>query len=166
MEHWHVVYTKPNKEGFVIRQLEDRGFEVFYPVLQFERGYNRGIRIEPYFPHYVFVRVDLTTGATSDLRWLAGVRTIVHFGGGPAVVPDAVVQLLRNRLHPYEHKVLRKSEWQFKSGQHLLITGGPFAGLEGVFQQGLKGPERVQILLYALGSWTRAEISVRDIKPL
>ena len=166
MEHWYLVYTKPQKEKFVIRQVEDRGFEVFYPILQFERGYSRGIRAEPYFPHYVFVRLDLESGFASNLRWLAGVRTIVHFGGGPAVVPDSVVDQLRQRLQPYEHKVLRKSEWLFKPGQRVLVTGGPFAGLEAVFQRGLKSSERVQILLHTLGAWTRTEINGRDIKPV
>ena len=98
MLHWYLIFTKPHKETLVVRQLEDRGFEVFFPTLQFERGYNRGIRLEPYFPHYLFARIDLQSGRTGDLRWLAGVRTIVHFGGGPAIVPDAVVETLRQSL--------------------------------------------------------------------
>ena len=75
MEHWYLVYTKPQKETFVVRQVADRGFAVFHPILQFERGYNRGIRVEPYFPNYVFVRLELESSFSSDLRWLAGVRT-------------------------------------------------------------------------------------------
>ena len=165
-EHWYLVYVKPHKETFVIRQLEDRGFGIFFPVLQFDRGYNRGIRIEPYFPHYVFVRADLDSTLARDLRWLAGVRTLVHFGGGPSIVPDAVIELLRERLEPLQHKVLRKSEWLFKPGQRVLVTDGPFAGLEAVFQKGLRGTERVQVLLHVLGSWTRTEINGRDLKPV
>ena len=165
MPHWYLIFTKPHKETMVVRQLEDRHHDVFFPTLQFERGYNRGIRVEPYFPHYVFARLDLESNHAGDLRWLAGVRTMVHFGNGPAIVPDAVIELLRQRLQPYEHKVLRKSEWLFKPGQRVLITNGPFAGLEAVFQKGLKGSERVHVLLQILGSWTRTEIGTRDLKP-
>ncbi len=165
MEHWYVLYTKPHKEPLVNRQLEDQGVEVFFPTLQFNRGYNRGIRLEPFFPHYLFAKVDLMADPTGDLRYLPGVRTLVHFGGRPATVPAEIIELLHQKLHPYESKVLRRSEWLFKPGQQLIITSGPFAGFEAIFQKGLNGSERVQILLKLLGSWSRAEIDGRDLKP-
>jgi len=161
MENWYVIYTKPHKEPLVNRQLEDRDVEVFFPTLQFDRGYNRGIRLEPFFPHYLFVKTDLMSGIMGDLRWLAG----VHFENRPAIVPDAIIDLLRERLQPYEDKVLRRSEWLFKPGQRVIVTKGPFAGFEAIFQKGLNGSERAQILLKLLGSWNRAEINSRDLKP-
>lgn len=165
MEQWYVIYTKPHKEPLVNGQLADRGLEVFFPTLQFDRGYNRGIRLEPFFPHYLFVKADLMAEEARDLRYLPGVRTVVHFAGRPAVVPDEVLTLLRERLEPYEAKVLRRSEWLFKPGQPVVVAEGPFAGFEAIFQRGLNGSERAQILLKLIGSWSRAEISVYDLKP-
>ncbi|MEZ4867700.1 MAG: transcription termination/antitermination NusG family protein [Caldilineaceae bacterium] len=164
MEEWYLIYTKPHKEPIVNRQLEDRGVEVFFPTLQFDRGYNRGIRLEPFFPHYLFARLDLRSAGVGDLRWLMGVRTVVHFDARPAIVPDAVIEMLQERLQPYGAKVMRRSEWLFKPGQRVTIVNGPFAGFEALFQKGLNGTDRVQILLNMLGTWTRAEISSQDLK--
>lgn len=165
MENWYVIYTKPHKEQLVNRQLEDRGVEVFFPTLQFNRSYNRGIRLEPFFPHYLFLKIDLMADPAGDLRWLTGVRTLVQFENRPAVVPDEIIDLLRQRLQPYEAKVLRRSEWLFKPGQRVIVTNGPLAGFEAIFQKGLNGSERAQILLKLLGSWSRAELDSRDLKP-
>ena len=49
MRNWHLLYTKPHKEPLVHAQLDDRGYEVFFPYLQRDRGYNRGVRLEPFF---------------------------------------------------------------------------------------------------------------------
>jgi len=164
VEQWYLIYTKPHKEPIVNRQLEDRGLEVFFPTLQFDRGYNRGVRLEPFFPHYLFAQIDMLADRVGDLKWLMGIRTVVHFDARPAIVPDAVIEMLRQRLQPYEAKVVRRSEWLFKPGQRVTITRGPFAGFEAVFQKGLNGADRVQILLNMLGTWTRAEISGQDLK--
>ena len=166
MKLWYLIYTKPHKEPLVNRQLADCGVDVYFPTLQFDRGYHRGTRLEPFFPHYVFVQLDMMSNWGGNLQWLVGVRTVVHFAGKPAIVPEAVIDALRQRLQPYEDKVLRRGEWLFKPGQRVLITNGPFKGLEAVFQQGLNGAERVQILLQILGAWTRAEISSYDLQPL
>lgn len=166
MKLWYLIYTKPHKEPLVNRQLEDRGLDVYFPTLQFDRGYNRGIRLEPFFPHYLFAHIDMMADWIGDLRWLVGVRTIVHFEGRPSIVPESVIDALRQRLDPYDNKVLRRGEWLFKPGQRVIITNGPFTGIEAIFQQGLKGAERVQILLEILGSWTRTEISSYHIKPI
>jgi transcriptional antiterminator RfaH len=166
MKLWYLLYTKPHKEPLVNRQLEDRGIDVFFPTLQFDRGYNRGIRLDPFFPHYLFAQIDMIGDRVGNLQWLVGMRTIVYFEGQPAIVPETVVDTLRQRLQPYENKVLRRGEWLFKPGQRVKITNGPFTGLEAIFQQGLKGAERVQILLDILGSSIRTEISSYDIKPV
>ena len=166
MKYWYLIYTKPHKELLVNQQLADRDLEVFFPTLQVDRGYNRGARLEPFFPHYLFAHLDLMADWVGDLRWLIGVRTLVHMEGRPTIVPEPVIDALRQRLQPYEDKVLRRGEWLFKPGQRVVITKGPLAGLEAIFHQGLQGAERGQILLEMLGSWTRAEISSYDIKPV
>lgn len=165
MRSWYLLHTKPHKEPLVSGQLEDRGLDVFFPYLRLERGHGRGIRLDPFFPSYLFVKVDLFSPEASDLRWLPGVRTLVHFGGYPVSVPDEIVDSLRERLTPYRDKVLRKSEWLFKSGQRVEIVSGPFAGFEAVYQHSLSGGQRVQLLLDMMGSWTRTQLNVDQIRP-
>ena len=166
MTHWYLIYTKPHKEPQVNRLLQEREIETFFPVVQLERGYGRGIRAEPFFPHYLFFRVNLQREDANGLQWLAGVRSIVHFDGQPAVVPEEIVVDLRQRLLPYEEKVLHPGEWRFQPGEEVDIVKGPFAGWEAVFQKGLNGKDRVQVLLHILGAWNRVELGTNDIAPI
>lgn len=166
MQQWHVMYTKPNKETLVDTQLEDRGIETYSPYLRIERGHGRGIRYEPFFPHYLFFFTDLSSPEANGIRWLPGVRTLVHVGGRPATVPQAIIDELHKRLDRYADKPMTKSEWLFKPGQKVLITGGPFDGFEAIFQKGLSGRDRVQVLLQLVGTWTRTELDPNDLKPL
>lgn len=163
MQHWHLIYTKPNQESLVNRQLEQRDLEVYFPALQFDRGYRRGIGVEPFFPHYLFVKVDLTSSQASGLRWLAGVRTIVEIDDKPVIVPDTVIESLHRRLDPVVHRVLRKSEWLFQPGQKVQITDGPFKDFTAVFQKGLSGEQRVQVLIEFLGSSIRTNVNVEHL---
>jgi transcriptional antiterminator RfaH len=95
---------------------------------------------------------------------MPGVRGIVRFDGRLATVPDGILEALRDRLQPFEHRVLKKTEWLFKPGDRVLITSGPFEGLEAIFERSRSGQERAQILLKMLGAATRTEIDVRHLK--
>jgi transcription elongation factor/antiterminator RfaH len=164
MQQWHVMYTKPNKETLVDSQLEDRGLETYFPYLRIERGYSRGIRYEPFFPHYLFFFADLSSTEAYGVQWLPGVRKLVHVGNRPATVPQAVIDALHKRLDPFAEKAISKSEWLFKPGQKVEITSGPFEGFEAIFQKGLNGRDRVQVLLQLVGTWTRTEMDANQLK--
>lgn len=166
MQNWYLIFTKPHKEPLVNRQLEDRGLETFFPYLQYERGYGRGIRLEPFFPHYLFVKVDMGAKEANGLTWLAGIRSLVSFEGQPATVPGPVIEMLRARLLPFADKVVDTVELRFRPGDAVTVTSGPFAGLEGIFQRGLSGQQRVQLLLNLLGGWRRVDLYVQQIEPL
>jgi len=165
MKNWYLVFTKPQREALVHRQLEERGLETFFPYLQIDRGYGRGVRIESFFPNYLFVHVNLTHKEANGLMWLVGVRNLVTFDEQPTPIPLPVIEALQTRLMPYTDKVLDKVALIFKPGDAVSVIGGPFAGLEGVFQQGLNGNQRVQILLNVLGNATRVELSARHLEP-
>jgi transcriptional antiterminator RfaH len=163
MQHWHAIYTQPHREVIVNRQLESRDLEVYFPVLQFDRGYGRGVRIEPFFPHYLFVKVDLMDPSAYGLRWLAGVRTIVETENEPVIIPDSVISALRQRLEPTTQRVMRKHEWLFRPGQKVVVTSGPFKGFDAVFQHGLNGDQRVQILVNCMSSALRLQVNVGQL---
>jgi transcriptional antiterminator RfaH len=163
MQHWHLIYTKPRQESLVNRQLEERDLEAYFPVLQFDRGHRRGIGVEPFFPHYLFVKVDLKTNQANGLRWMVGVRTIVEMDNQPVIVPEEVIAALHQRLDPVMQRVLRKSEWLYQPGQKVLITDGPFKQFTAVFQRGLSGEQRVQVLIDFLGSSVRTTVNVEHL---
>ena len=43
----------------------------------------------------------------------------------------------------------------YKAGESVMVREGPFSGLEAIFERGLKGSDRVAILLELLGRQTR-----------
>lgn len=166
MIHWHLIHTKPHKEPQVNRLLQVRGIETFLPLVQLEHGSRNRIRVQPFFPHYVFFATDFQIAASSGLQWLAGVRTIVHFAGGPAIVPDQVVADMQERFKPYTEQVFHKGEWLYRQGDRVEIVKGPFVGVEAIFQRGISGKDRVQVLLHVLGAWNRVELGTSEIAPL
>ena len=88
----------------VVGQLEGFDVDLFCPMVKIDRGHRRGIREEALFPHYLFVRADILADNLPSLAYLPGVRTLVHFGGRPAVVPDAIIAQLQERLAQREPK--------------------------------------------------------------
>lgn len=165
MLHWHLIYTKPRKEPQVNRLLLEQNIETFFPVVQLESGDLKRVRAEPFFPHYLFFQADLQSAESSGLQWLPGTRSIVHFGSHPAIVPDDVIAEMQRRLQPYTESILHKGEWLYRQGERIEVVKGPFAGMEALFQHGISGRNRVQILLHVLGAWNRTEIETDEIAP-
>ncbi|HEB63956.1 MAG TPA: hypothetical protein ENJ02_00220, partial [Chloroflexi bacterium] len=57
--NWYVLRSKARKEDAVYAQALQRGLEVFYPRLRVNPVNPRARKVRPYFPGYMFVRVDL-----------------------------------------------------------------------------------------------------------
>jgi transcriptional antiterminator RfaH len=163
--NWYLLHTNPRKELLVANQLHAYEVEVFVPTITIKRGYNRGTREEALFPHYLFVQTDLLSSRVPNLRHLPGVRTLVHFGGQPAIVADAVVDHIRRRVEANKVSITL-ADHLYNPGQPLRIRTGPFAGLDAIFQGGLKGTERAQVLLEVLGRLTKVELDVAALDPI
>ena len=78
------------------------------------------------FARYLFVRLSTSGNGPSwaPIRATLGVSQLVRFGTRPAKVEDPLVDLLRNR------ELAQPTEPLFKPGDTVVITEGPFAGLE------------------------------------
>ena len=160
---WYLLHTNHGKEKIVVGQLEGFDVDLFCPMVTIERGHRRGTREEALFPHYLFVHADILADNLPSLAYLPGVRTLVHFGGRPAIVPDAIIAQLQDGWPDANRSV----PWPitcFKPGQPLRVRSGPFAGLDAIFQQGLKGTERAQVLIDLLGSLSRVELDVHCLE--
>ena len=87
-ESWFVLRSKPRKEAFLAQQLRMHGFGIFNPHIRVRTVNPRARKLRPYFPGYVFVRVDPDQLSRSTLQWMPGAAGLVSFGGEPARVPD------------------------------------------------------------------------------
>lgn len=129
---WYLVLTKPRQESIALNNLERQGYRCYLPMLRTEKIRRRksGIVVVPMFPRYLFVWLDSSMSGKSwtPIHSTLGVSQLVHFGNRMAKVDDRLVDLLRIReqAHP--------TETLFNPGDAVVITDGPFAGIEAVYQ--------------------------------
>ena len=159
--HWFATYTCANHEKRVAADLDARNVERFLPTYSSVRRWkDRRVQLDlPLFPGYVFVRLPLC----ERLRVLQipSVVRLVGFGGLPVPLPDHEIELMRSGLsqsrgaepHPF-----------LKAGRRVRITGGPFAGLEGILKR--KGNNfRMVISIELIQRSVIVDVDACDVKP-
>jgi transcriptional antiterminator RfaH len=165
MLNWYLFQSKTRKEDLVCEQLRMREIEIFFPSIHVKPVNPRARKVKPYFPGYVFGRVDLSEVGRSILDWIPGVVGLVSFGGEPAAVPDELVTTLRQHVEIINASNGNKTE-KYRPGDVVAIRGGPFAGYEAIFDVHLPGRDRVEVLLKLLrGNQIRVELPADHIAP-
>ena len=159
---WYCTRTKPKHEHIVAANLKrNLGLEVFHPRLRMERPTRRGVVrvVEPLFPCYVFVRCNISE-CLDGIRYVNGVSSLVHFGQRIPVVPDSVVEELRQC---FETEELMDVKEQLCPGTEVTVGEGAFHGFNGIVLRVLPAKQRVQILLDFLGRTTLAEVDRKSL---
>lgn len=154
---WYTIRTKPRKEATVAQRLGDLSLEVFLPWLRSRRrvGSRHQWLLVPLFPGYLFCRVDLVLSGKAA-RYAPGVKDFVKFGSRVADVGMEVIETLRQRC---PNGVAQVQPRMYQTGEPVMISEGPFSGLEAIFDREMKGSERVAVLLEILGRRTRLVLS-------
>jgi len=153
---WFCVYTKPRQEGYASMHLRRQGLQTFLPLLKSRRSVRRRMCwvAAPLFPRYLFARIG-NADVLSRIRSTLGVASLVSFGGNPAHVPEEIITLIRDRC---EDDVLMADESGFQRGDAVSIVGGPYAGMNAIFDRSTSCEERVVILLEIMA--TVAKITI------
>lgn len=141
--HWYALHVKPHKEPSVYQLLCSKGFDAYYPVLKVTPVNPRARKERPFFPGYMFVKVNLVETGADTLRWTEGTYGLVQFGGAPTSVPDSLISELKEQLTKYE----ASKEPEFSRGDHVRIVNGLFEGYDAIFDTHISGKDRVQVLL-------------------
>jgi transcriptional antiterminator RfaH len=149
MVDWYILHSKPNKEEFVLHQLNLRDINAYYPCVKAEPVNPRSRKIKPYFPGYLFINANIDLVATSTLKWIPGSVGLVSFGNEPASLPDDTLQTIRNHIEQL-NKASGNTEEEFVPGEPVQIQSGPFSGYQAIFDSYTTGHERVQVLLQML----------------
>lgn len=142
--NWYLLHLKPKCEDLVTHKLQGCGFEVYNPKLR-ERKYSRRKLqevISPLFPCYVFAKFELLSGYRL-IRYTRGVRRVVGTDDLPTPVSGMIIDSLRARAEDGAIKIERS----FIPGEPVLIKGGPFQGIDAIFEKEMNGVERVSVLL-------------------
>ena len=159
IERWYAVCCKPRQEVVAEENLLRQGFQTYLPRIRM-RQRRRGQwidAVEVLFPRYIFIRVDPMQRSTATVRSTRGVVGMVRFGGQPAVVPDAVMEALRQR-EDAESGLHEDKRPLFSKGETVKLVEGPLAGMEGIFTE-QDGDKRVIVLLELLGKANKVTVS-------
>lgn len=157
---WFCVRSQPKREHLAAGNLRTLpGVEVFCPRIRFRKMTRRGPVwfVEALFPGYLFAGFDY--GAVQRaVRHAVGVRGIVHFGERVAVLDEAVIAALRDRVGTADEAPIIEVDPEIKVGDVVNIAGGAFGDLASVVTQVLSGKERVRVLIDFLGRQVEAEV--------
>src|SRR5216683_5478383 len=159
-QHWYAAYTCAKHEKRVAAELGAREVEHFLPMYSSVRRWkDRRVTLDlPLFPGYVFVRLALRD--RMRVVQIPSVVRLVGFGGLPTALPDAEMEILQAGLsqspnagpHPF-----------LGVGRHVRITGGPFAGLEGILKR-RKSRLRVVVSLELIQRSVAVDVDAADVE--
>jgi transcriptional antiterminator RfaH len=125
---WYLMYTKPNHEKKVVKQLEQKKLTTFLPLLKIPCQSNMGVIIKeiPLFPSYIFIKLGRVADFYTSTS-VEGFLKYVHFGKEIPTIDDNIIQELRivvdkGRNIEIFHEIP-------KIGTNAIIKKGPLSGL-------------------------------------
>jgi transcription antitermination factor NusG len=119
---------------------------VNHPRIRVQAVNPRARKVRSYFPGYLFVNMDLGSVSASALHWMPGASGLVSYGGELASVPDSLLTAINRRVDEINAAGGELFD-ELRSGDAVVIRGGPFEGYEGIFDSRISGIERVRVLL-------------------
>ena len=160
---WYAIHTKPNQEDRASQNLIAWGVETFAPLLRkrcFGEHVARAVyRIEPLFRSYIFARFN-AANMLHKVRFTRGVHSVVSCSGVPTPVDDDIISLIQSRA---EDDFVRLDD-DLKHGDRVVISGGQFKGLSGIFDRRASKSERVMLLLRTITYQAYVEVESALVK--
>jgi transcriptional antiterminator RfaH len=162
MKRWYVVNTQAQQEARAQMNLRRQGFEAWLPQFRRRRRHARRVDsvLAPLFPSYLFVRLDLEIERWRSINGTFGVVRLLCNGDSPLAVPEGLVEAIMRRRDESGSVVLPLR--RLAVGEAVRVAFGPFADLEGLFQE-MSGRDRVVLLFDLLGRKVRASVPVAGL---
>jgi transcriptional antiterminator RfaH len=115
---------------------------------------------EPLFPRYLFIRLgtDLASQSWSPIRSTLGVSRLVTFGQAPAKIEEDLVSAIRTQTDTAAIQARH-----FNEGEAVVVTDGPFAGLEAIYQMA-SGEGRVMVLLNLMSKQVKMTLGPSSLR--
>jgi transcription antitermination factor NusG len=160
MQRWYVAKTKPGREKSVALYIKEKwGIEVFLPTVRRPSGSKAAT--EPLFPTYLFCLVDDRPGVWPDIRWVPGLCYFLSAGQELVPVSEGLIAHLKQRIAWWNDGGF---EPHFARGERVRVTGGPLAGLEGIFKRYVPARLRCQVLLEIIGRQSQVELPAEVLR--
>jgi transcriptional antiterminator RfaH len=164
MPNWYVIHTKPRQEEHARENLERQGYTTYCPYISLSKRRRNAWQTvsEPLFPRYLFIELTEGEDDFGPIRSTLGVSNMLRFGGKPATISHEIIETLRHQERDNAETI--EPEVPVKPGDRVRVLEGPFAGLEGIFQNSSKDA-RVVILMELLGRENRVSVDRNSIIP-
>jgi transcriptional antiterminator NusG len=161
---WYAIWTRSHFEGLVSDGLTAKGFESFLPrapMRERRGGLVRSIE-QPLFPGYLFVRHQLDKAAHVEILKTRGVvRVLGHPPEYATPVDDdqilAVRRLVESGLPVFPFSRLA-------TGDRVRISGGPLAGVHGVFLRERADKGLLVVSVHLLQRSVAIEVDAADVE--
>lgn len=160
---WYAAQCLSHRERGAHSHLRNQNFEVFLPCREKTRRHARKIEtvLRPFFPGYLFVKLDLSRDRWRSVNGTYGVASLVMNGDAPLPIPHGVVEALQRTC---DTRDVIAWEPVLQPGQNVRILNGAFADLVGVLDS-LDGAGRVRVLLNIMGGEVPAVLLRGSVEP-
>ena len=150
---WYAVHCKPHRESAAASHLANQDFTVFLPRREKMRRHARKIEKirQPFFPGYLFIRLDIARERWRCVNSTFGVIRIVTQNEHPAPAPRGVIEAL---MAACDSEGNLRWRTELALGQKVRVIDGPLMELVGELDQ-LTDADRVRVLLDIMGGKTR-----------
>jgi transcriptional antiterminator RfaH len=152
MSYWTVAQTESQRERIAAGHLKRGGFEVYLPRIK------RRKQVEPLFPGYVFVRIQIRWHAINNT---IGILRVLLAGECPAVLHDQILDEIRSRED--KRGFVRLPKKTHERGEPVRITRGMFADHPGIYE-GSSRKDRERVLLDILGRMVPVDVAPSDLE--
>ncbi|MFZ6048993.1 transcription/translation regulatory transformer protein RfaH [Pseudomonas sp. CR3202] len=162
LPHWYLIQCKPRQDARAEENLARQSYTCFRPICTVTRRRANGEQqcLESLFPGYLFIQLDRVTDNWHPIRSTRGVSQLVRFGDQPAIVPDELVDEIRQRLAAPPEPTS-----DLAPGDRVRLTGCNFKDLEAIFLA-QDGNKRALILLQLLQREHTISVPLRSIDKL
>jgi transcription antitermination factor NusG len=164
---WYVLNCHSWYEEVLSKNILSQGFESYYPYIRVHPVNPRAHVARPYFPGYIFVRLDLASVGVNVFNSMPYSNGLVSFGGEPAVLADVIVDSISRNLEEINRRT-NEGIKKLKQGQQVTIESGVFSGYDASFLYYLSGSQRARVLLMLLsqGRYVSVDLPLNQIKPI
>ncbi len=131
--HWFACRTRSRAEKKAVKLLDRLGIESYLPLVEEERQWSDRTRRGrfPLFLGYVFARFDLRQ--IHHVLGLPPIATVARPSGYPTPVREEELDSVRRLVAGVEETgTIPKSVDYMAPGDHVIVVGGPFEGMQAV----------------------------------
>ena len=160
---WYAIRTRYKSEKVVAKALQQKGIEVFIPLMTRTRRYTRKIKHYeiPLINCYVFVRLDLSNKVrVLETEHATG---FVGFNGTPSPISEDEIGLLRKVVG--EIREVSSRPLTYAPGAAVEVIAGGLTGLHGKLVD-YKGKEEFVVELMGVGYELQISIERKDLRSL